>query len=95
MKLSKTDKEILLSLGDREEDFAQIEEAISKTKYTMNDDASENETKISAKKAREILGNESFLSGLSRSAFHFSAIRYNYETGKRVSFDSSALFKCI
>ena len=37
MKLTESDKKRLLSWGFLEKDFAQIEEATRKTKYTLDD----------------------------------------------------------
>lgn len=85
MKLTKIDKEVLLKWGFQEKDLQQIEEATSKTTYELNNE------KISCKRAIEILGREEYLSGISRSAFHFSAAR-NSRKGETVSFDSSKLF---
>lgn len=81
MKLTKKDKEYLLSVGVAEDDFPQMEEAMSCTKYELNG------KKIQRKTAIEYLGRETYLSGISRSAFHYTA----YRDG--VLFDSSDLFK--
>lgn len=86
MKLNNKDREYLRKCGYKESDFNQIEEATGKTVYEMND------KKISTKKALEILGREIFLSGISRSAFHWSACREN-EKGDEVYFNSSKLFE--
>lgn len=86
MKLNNKDKEELKSMGYSDENVCQIEEAITKTVYEMNG------KKISAKKALEVLGRDEYLSGISRSAFHWSAVRNNKE-GEKVYFDSSKLFK--
>jgi len=88
MKFTKEDKELLKSWGHREEDLNQLERATgtTKTTYEMNG------KKISIDEAIEILGRETYLSGISRSAFHWSACREN-EKGQRVYFDSSKLFK--
>jgi len=48
--------------------------------------------KISREDAIKILGMETYLSGIARSAFHWSACREN-EKGDIVSFDSSKLFE--
>lgn len=85
MKLTKMDRELLIKWGYREEDLNQIEEATTKTVYEMNG------KKISQKKALEVLGREEYLSGISRSAFHWSSARNN--NGDTVYFDSSKLFK--
>lgn len=86
MKLTTEDKETLKEYGFPDEDISQIEEATKKTVYEMDD------KKISQKKAIEILGRKKYLSGISRSAFHFSAVRDN-DKGETVYFDSSKLFK--
>ena len=86
MKLTHEGKELLTEWGHKEENFNQIERATTKTTYEMNGN------KISANKALEILGRETYLSGISRSAFHWSACRDNGK-GQTVYFDSSKLFK--
>ena len=53
----------------------------------------EEEGRISAEKASKLLGREAYLSGLSRSAFHWSASRDIGDSGNTVSFDSSSLFQ--
>lgn len=94
MKLTDKDKEYLLSIGHPEEDLSQIEEAMSakKTTYTLTVPGQE-EQPIAREKAIQILGRETFLSGLGRSAFHSTALRNIGDgAGGFVSFDSSALF---
>ena len=86
MKLTESDKKRLLSWGFLEKDFAQIEEATRKTKYTLDDQT------ITQKEALRELGREAYLSGISRSAFHYSASRTSKD-GRNVLFDSSALFR--
>lgn len=86
MKLTKEDKELLKNWGHEERDFNQIEEATIKTTYETN------RNKITANEALDILGRKVYLSGISRSAFHWSACRQN-EKGQTVYFDSSKLFK--
>lgn len=86
MKLKKEDTELLKDWGFLEKDLKQIEEATKKTTYEIND------KKISATKALEILGREEYLSGISRSAFHWSSARNN-NNGETVFFDSSKLFE--
>lgn len=90
MKVNKEDKEFLISLGYREQDIRQIGEAMTKTVYTLYKSNGEEE-RISRLKAREILGDEEYLSGIGRSAFHWSSMRG--EEGNRVHFDSSRLFE--
>lgn len=88
MKLSKEDKKILESWGHPKSDFRQIENALNKTVYILESD---NNRRINAKEARNLLGNETFLSGISRSAFHWDCSREN--NGHVVSFDSSRIFR--
>ena len=77
MRLTDSDKECLKAWGYPEQDMKQIEE----------------EGRISAEKASELLGREAYLSGLSRSAFHWSASRDIGDSGNTVSFDWSSLFQ--
>ena len=86
MKLNKEDKQLLKDWGYPEDDFRQIEEATTKTKYELGDE------KISRTKVIEILGRELYLSGIARSAFHWSAYRTN-ENGQGIYFNSSKLFE--
>lgn len=91
MKLTVSDKELLTAWGHPEKDFPQIEEALqkSKTKYKLG------AKPISRDKAIALLGRKVYLSGISRSAFHFTAAREvpNSTSGEVVYFDSSRLFK--
>lgn len=88
MKLTVADKELLKKWGYPEKDFEQIEMATEAkcTTYEMNGE------KISATKAIEVLGREAYLSGIGRSAFHFTSFREN-DNGQGVHFNSSKLFK--
>ena len=86
MKLTKEHKIILLDLGVQEEDFNQIEQATKVTTYKLKN------KKIGIEKAIELLGIREYLSGISRSAFHFTACRYT-KYGQCIYFDSSRLFK--
>lgn len=88
MKLSKEGKELLRSWGYEEWELRQIEEALrtDKTVYELEN------RKISRKQAMELLGMQRFLSGIARSAFHWSAACETAD-GKVVYFDSHRLFK--
>lgn len=86
MRLTQNDKECLREWGYPECDLLQIEEATQKTIYTCND------KRLSARQAIELLGRETYLSGISRSAFHWSCVRET-ESDDRIYFDSSRLFK--
>lgn len=91
MKLTNEDKELILDWGHSEDDFWQIEEAMKK-KYTTYELTGADARVITREEAIEILGREEYLSGICRSAFHFSAFREGYG-GREVYFDSSELFK--
>lgn len=88
MKLTKADKELLTKWGHEESDFPQIERAFDKrvTTYQMGGKP------IARDEAIEALGREDYLSGISRSAFHYSATR-EARNGCLVLFDSSNLLK--
>lgn len=92
-ELSEDDKLYLLQIGHDAKEFAQIREAISKSKYELCDREGNTLQKLSASKAAELLGRQSFLSGIARSAFHWSAIQGIEGTDKNVFFDSSKLFR--
>ena len=88
MKLTKKDKDLLFSWGYTERDFPQIEEATrsAKTKYKLDGKP------IGRAEAICLLGRLTYLSGIARSAFHWSAIRET-DDGREILFDSSRLFK--
>lgn len=88
MELTEKDKAMLREWGHPESDFRQIEEAFkkSKTKYELGDKP------ISREEAISLLGREQYLSGIARSAFHYTAVRETPD-GKFVYFDSSNLFR--
>ena len=87
MAYSEPREGYLLNIGYLEEDMVYINRAMYLTDYTLYDDNSK-PRKISAKKAKEILGQEGFLSGLARSTFHHDASREN------VFFNSSRYHYC-
>lgn len=90
MKLTREDKTILKEIGVPDSDFSQIERAASKTNFEHYPKIGVG-WKISMDKAIELLGRKSFLSGLARSAFHWSAMRET-ENGDTIYFDSSKFF---
>lgn len=93
MKLTNKDKKYLLSIGYTENDFEQIGNITKYTKYEMFTKGDESiVTTITQKKTIELLGRNTFLSGLGRTAFHQSAVRYNDEGTIYVVFDSSKFF---
>lgn len=91
-KLSEEDKKILLDLGHLEKDLDQIEKALSKTIYKITDLKTGVTKNVKAEEARDVLGNEIFLSGISRSAFHYTSSRETKDD-LMVLFDSHPLFK--
>ena len=86
MKLTLGDKALPLDMGCAESNFLQIEEATRKTDYEYCG------KRIGWQKALELLGRRNYLSGISRSAFHFSAVRFTPQNVP-VYFDSGRLFK--
>lgn len=88
MKLTNRDKEILSVWGYSGEDIIQIEEATRKTVYELN-----GKERISYQEAIKLIGRKAFLSGICRSAFHWTASRYTKDKNDFVSFDSSKLFQ--
>ena len=94
MKLTNKDKKYLLSIGYTENDFEQISNIAKYTKYEMF--TKENEsivTRITQRECIKLLGRNTFLSGLGRTAFHRSAVRYNDEGTIYVGFDCDNFFK--
>lgn len=88
MNLTKSDQDYLISLGHITNDLPQIEEAMREymTTYTMGS------KRITRQEAIEQLGRQKYLSGLSRSAFHYSAVQYT-SNNIPIYFDSSKLLK--
>lgn len=110
--LSDEDRAILKGWGYPARDLAQIQEAINRStyvaKFLMKEKrkaAEEREGEVSKETAMQILGRQTFLSGIARSAFHFTSSREPdkadficLEDGRTVKyqsvhFDSSILFK--
>lgn len=87
MKLTAEDKQRLIEWGYTESDLPQIEEAMrkSRTTYKMKGRIIQREEAVAT------LGRLEYLSGIARSAFHFSAARTSLD-GRVVIFDSSRLF---
>lgn len=99
MKLTGNDKQYLLGkvyMGETktlEDDLPQIEEAANVTTYTLYED-NRNRGMITRDQAIELVGCEMWLSGLARSAFHWTACRQVLTNPDRayVMFDSKKLF---
>lgn len=95
MKFTEEHKKILREFGHPEEDMWQLEEATKNgnTVYTLrSNDHSVKTRRISTKECIELLGIRGFLSGISRSAFHWSSSR-EVDDVLTIDFDSSRLFK--
>jgi len=93
MKFTKKMKNILLEMGYPEEDFTQIGQAATHTKYTLICDEDKSKKRVSRAVAISYLGLKDFLSGLARSAFHCTAYRESsVVSGYSVMFDSSKFF---
>lgn len=87
MKITKEEKMYLERCGYGRKDFAQIQEATRRDKTTYEMDGAP----ITRDEAVTRLGRLDYLSGIARSAFHFTAMRIT-EDGKVILFDSSRLF---
>ena len=93
MKLTKRDKEFLRTeYYEDDKSIEQIERAISKTVFILCDQNQKALKKIGIRKVIELLGREEFLSGMDRSAFHWSSYRVAADEKYGIYFDSSASF---
>lgn len=93
--LSEPDQAKLIFMGYYESDVAQIDRAVKETEYSLfekGESLLEKGRKITAKKARALLGADVFLSGIGRSAFHFTSVR-ELPDGREILFDSSKMFR--
>jgi hypothetical protein len=84
MKLTNKDKNYLLSLGYTNEDFTAIEDVTKNikyelffTKYALISISAYPKIKLNQKQVIGMLGRETFLSGIGRTTFHSSAVRYS------------------
>lgn len=94
MKLTKSDKQYLLSINESEQYFPQIEAAMETTKYELTDaDGRQTIRSLTRDEAIDLLGRETWLNGLDRSAFHWTAMRQTKDGQNYILFDSSKLFK--
>ena len=92
-RVNEEEKKYLVEkCGHREEDLRQIGMAYYATNYEFNCTNKVGVCKVSAETARDLLGFEEFWSGLSRSAFHSSAVR-DIDDDRYVYFDTSRLFQ--
>ena len=90
--MTKYQEDYFKAHGENESSFRQINEAMRRTKYTLVTPYASR--KIRKEEAVEILGEDLYLSGIQRSAFHGTATREVMGGEFRmVYFDSSALWK--
>lgn len=77
MKLTNKDKNYLISIGYLTEDFNEIENATRTMFYEMFSIPEDTSPHIpmTQKQVIEMLGRETFLSGVGRATFHTTAIR--------------------
>ena len=87
MKLSESDKSYFKKCGYIDQDIPQIEKAIEVMQYE-----DENDKKVSRKYVLDNMDRETWLSGIGRAAFHWSATRETKD-GKTIFFDARKLFK--
>lgn len=92
-KLTKTQKNDLLADGYHKSDLLQIEQGVNLGIFTHN--KNKKEKAITWEKALDILGEDKFLSGISRASFHWNCCRYidDNKQDEFVYFDFSKLFK--
>lgn len=90
--LTAKEKRILTGMNYSENDIQQIDAALNKTRFEYLDEHDALIKKISRHEARAILGDTDFLSGIARSAFHWTAMRAT-PCGDKIYFDSSRFFK--
>ena len=93
IKMTEERKQMFRDMGHEEGDMRQLSEALRRTKYKVSNRGDDRTTPISAAQALEILGEKKFLSGISRSAYHYTAARETEDGEFVVYFDSSMLFR--
>ena len=86
IRFTKEDEQYLLGLGHPESDIKQLKDAFREVKLSVCDTKTHEERKIKRAEAIEILGRETFLSGISRCAFHATAERENADGSLSVYF---------
>ena len=81
--LTEKDRDNLLNWGYAPSDLAQIEECAKKSVYVLDMKES-----IPLEKVLELLDRDTFLSGISRSAFHWTSTRETLDGTHSVFFES-------
>ena len=95
MTLTDKDKTALREMGFPPEDFRQIQEVASGkfTSYTLYESEEDEKGKrISRDEAIRLLGRRTWLSGLGRSAFHYTAVRKIEGSEALIYFNSRKYF---
>ena len=87
MRLLKSDKEYFKKCGYLDRDILQIENAIKVMIYT-----NEEGKRVSRKYVLENMDRKTWLSGIGRASFHWTAARDTYDK-KIIFFDASKLFE--
>lgn len=86
---------LLTEWGYSQEDVKQCDDAVKQCKYIYSDENSKRH-RISCKRAREVLGELEWVSGIARAAFHWSAWRNvddSFPEKGHVEFDCASMFK--
>ena len=86
MFLEESDKKYFKEVGYTNKDINQIERAVAVTDFEVDDKP------MDLVSVLRIMDRKEFLSGMGRSAFHWTAMRTAVD-GRKVYFDSSKLFK--
>ena len=84
--LTEEDKAALGGMGYSQEDFAQIEQCANQSVYLIDDKES-----IPLEDVLEMLGRQTFLSGIARSAFHWTCLRESPDGNHSVFFESGKM----
>lgn len=91
--LTTTRIRYLKSIGVPDEDIDEIRDALKYTNYEYLNNRTGETYSIDVDEAIKKLGVRTFLSGISRSAFHWNCMRETPDGKGRVYFDSSKRFK--
>lgn len=70
MRTTKEMENYLLSIGNTKDDMWQLKKAIRECDLELTDNETGEKHKIKNQEAADILGMKTFLSGISRAAFH-------------------------
>lgn len=84
----ETNREYFLGCGYTSDDYAKIIKMANEKAFEFGIFINKKEKKIGWKTALEKLGKDEFLSGIGRSAFHWTSARLT-EANEEVSFDTS------